>query len=292
MDALLQPQLDLLQHSFAQRIVAVPGAQVAVRECGTSGAAPTVVFLHGISSGAASWVQVAAAVGSQHRVLAWDAPGYGDSTPLPMPAPRAADYAERLHALLQAEGIDRCLLVAHSLGALMAGSYAHGLGCNLVQRVVLISPAGGYGQSGNEVASERVRTERRGALAEQGVAGIAARIANRLLSPAADATARAFVQWNAARLHAAGYLQAVELLSGGDLGTSAPLACPVEVHCGDADVVTSPTACRGWATRFDAPFSLIANAGHASHAEQPDAVAQIVLRALAHQTSTETSTHG
>jgi pimeloyl-ACP methyl ester carboxylesterase len=251
-----------------------------------------VVFLHGISSGAASWLQVALTVGKQHRVLAWDAPGYGASTPLAMPAPRASDYAERLHALLQAEGIARCVLVAHSLGALMAGAYAHGLGRNIVQRVVLISPAGGYGQRGNEAASERVRTERRGALAEQGVAGIAARIANRLLSPAADATARALVQWNAARLHAAGYLQAVELLAGADLGACAPLACPVEVHCGDADVVTSPTACSGWASRFDAPFSLIPNAGHASHAEQPEAVAQIVLRALSHQTSTETSTHG
>lgn len=292
MDALLQPQLDLLQHSFAQRIVAVPGAQVAVRECGTRSDAPTVVFLHGISSGAASWLQVALAVGTQHHVLAWDAPGYGESTPLEMPAPCAADYAARLHALLQAEGIDRCVLVAHSLGALMGGSYAHGVGRNAVQRVVLISPAGGYGQSGNEAAAERVRTERRGALAEQGVAGIAARIANRLLSPAADATARAFVQWNAARLHAAGYLQAVELLAGADLGASAPLACPVEVHCGDADVVTSPTACRGWAMRFDAPYATIANAGHASHAEQPEAVAQLVLRALAQTTSTETSTHG
>ena len=39
------------------------------------------------------------------RVIAWDAPGYGTSTPLPMDAPRGADYAQRLHEMLDALGV-------------------------------------------------------------------------------------------------------------------------------------------------------------------------------------------
>jgi pimeloyl-ACP methyl ester carboxylesterase len=278
---LLQPNLALLDRRFSQQLVTLAsGARVAVRECGMPGDEPAVVLLHGISSGAASWLHSAVMVGEQLHVIAWDAPGYGDSTPLVGDAPRDADYAQRLHELLQALGIRRCVLVGHSLGALMAAAYARDLGASRVVRLVLISPAGGYGSAALVAASERVRTERREALHTLGVAGLAERSAPRLLSPAADAAARAWVQWNTARLQPAGYLQAVELLCASDLGASRDLAVPVEVHCGDADVVTPPAACRAWADLYAAPFVLIDGAGHASPVEQPEAVARLITRAV------------
>ncbi|MDR3453269.1 MAG: alpha/beta hydrolase [Rhodoferax sp.] len=277
---LLQAPLALLDRNFPQRLVTLPsGARVAVRECGVPGARPTVVLLHGISSGAASWLHTAARVGESAHVIAWDAPGYGDSTPLPGDAPLDVDYAVRLHELLQVLDVYRCVLVGHSLGALMACAYARGLGASRVARVVLISPAGGYGAAGQVAARDRVRSERRAALKTLGVEGLAERISQRLLSPAADAAAKAWVQWNAARLQPAGYLQAVELLCSSDLGASRGLAAPVEVHCGDADVVTPAAACRVWADLFDAPFDLIEGAGHASPVEQPEAVAHLITRA-------------
>lgn len=279
-DDLLQPPLALLDRRFPQRLVTLPsGARVAVRECGVPGDAPTIVLLHGISSGAASWLHAAVMAGEQAHVVAWDAPGYGDSTPLMGDAPLDADYAARLHELLQALDIRRCVLVGHSLGALMAAAYARDLGASRVVRVVLISPAGGYGGAAQAAASERVRTERREALHTLGVDGLAERIAQRLLSPAADAAARAWVRWNTARLQPAGYLQAVELLCASDLSRSRGLTMPVEVHCGDADVVTPPAACRAWADLYAAPFDLIDGAGHASPVEQPQAVARLITRA-------------
>jgi pimeloyl-ACP methyl ester carboxylesterase len=278
-DDLLQAPLALLDRRFPQRIVMLPsGARVALRECGARGDAPTVVLLHGISSGAASWLQPALLAGEQLHVIAWDAPGYGESTPLPGDAPLDADYAARLHELLLVLDVRRCVLVGHSLGALMACAYARDLGANRVTRVVLISPAGGYGAAAQAVTSARVRSERRNALRTLGVGGLAERIPQRLLSPAANSAARAWVQWNAANLQPAGYLQAVELLCQSDLGKSRGLAMPVEVHCGDADVVTLPVACRGWADLYAAPFDLIKGAGHASPVEQPEAVARLITR--------------
>ena len=187
--------------------------------------------------------------------------------------------APRLHELLQARGVRRCVLVGHSLGALIACAYARDLGADLVTRLVLISPAGGYGAQAQVGTRARVRNERRDALQTLGVSGLAERIPQRLLSPAADSAARAWVQWNTARLQPAGYLQAVELLCASDLGTSQGLAMPVEVHCGDADVVTPPAACRVWADLYAAPFDLIKGAGHASPVEQPEAVARLITRA-------------
>jgi len=272
---------ELLAREFPQSLVVLPdGAQVAVRQRGAPGPQASVVLLHGISSGAASWLQVALSLPPQTHVLAWDAPGYGESTPLPVVAPAAEDYARRLHGLLQALGCARCVLVGHSLGALMAAAHARGAGAGVVTRLVLISPAGGYGMAGQADASERVRSQRREALRMLGVAGIAQRIDQRLLSPAADEAARQWVRWNAARLQAGGYLQAVELLCRTDLGAGSPLAMPVEVHCGDADVVTTPEASAAWARRLAAPFHLIDHAGHASPTEQPAAVARLIARAV------------
>lgn len=278
--ALLQPALDLLARRFGEHTVRLPsGTQVAVRQCGVPGQGPSVVLLHGISSGAASWVHVATRIGADAHVLAWDAPGYGDSAPLAADAPTDADYAERLHELLQALGIERCVLVGHSLGALMACALARGEGAGRVDRVLLISPAAGYGAPGRAAERERVRSERRQALQTLGVGGMAERIPARLLSPTADAAQRAWVQWNTARLHPAGYLQAVELLCASDLAAQR-LEVPVQVACGDADAVTPPAACRAVAEALGAPFEAIDGAGHASPIEQPDAVARLIARAL------------
>jgi pimeloyl-ACP methyl ester carboxylesterase len=284
--ALLQPSLDLLAQHFGERLVRLPsGAQIAVRQCGAArGRAPSIVLLHGISSGAASWVHVAARLAQDAHVIAWDAPGYGESTPLAGDAPADADYAARLHETLQALDIKHCVLVGHSLGALMACAYARGVGAERVARVVLISPAGGYGAAGKEADSARVRNERRHSLQTLGIDGQAERIPGRLVSSSADAAQRAWVQWNAARLNPTGYLQAVELLCGSDLAAS-HLAMPVGVHCGEADVVTTPAVCRASAEALGAPFEPIQSAGHASPVEQPEAVARLILRAF-QQTTT------
>ncbi len=49
--------------------------------------------LHGIGSGAASWLERRWRLSRSARVIAWDAPGYGDSTPLRSAGAEGADYA-------------------------------------------------------------------------------------------------------------------------------------------------------------------------------------------------------
>src|SRR5262245_46878990 len=99
---------ELLEQRFPARTVALEGgAGVAVRTAGRDDA-PAVVLLHGIGSGAGSWLEVALALAPSARVIAWDAPGYGASTPLAPARPRAADYAARLNALLAALDVGTC----------------------------------------------------------------------------------------------------------------------------------------------------------------------------------------
>ncbi len=89
-----QDMLAALDSGFAQRVTQLGnGARVAYRSGGSAG--PVIVLLHGISSGAASWLPCASLLAAHARVIAWDAPGYGDSSPLSQAQPRAADYARR-----------------------------------------------------------------------------------------------------------------------------------------------------------------------------------------------------
>ncbi|WP_046111018.1 alpha/beta fold hydrolase [Aquincola tertiaricarbonis] len=273
-------ELDRLHALFGvQRIDVGGGNVVAVRRCGQG---LPVVCLHGIGSGSASWVDVALLLGDRAEVIAWDAPGYGESTPLPMAEPRATDYAQRLRELLDALGIDRCMLVGHSLGALTAAAatQAGGVLAGRVARLVLISPARGYGAPDRAAQGAKVREERLATLAQLGIEGSARQRSGRLLSAHADEAAQRRVRWNMARLNEHGYRQAVALLCGDDLLRYLPPALAVDVAVGALDVITPPEACAEVAQACGVPLQHIEEAGHASYVERPQAVAALLAACL------------
>ena len=270
-------ELARLDTRFPARDVAVGGgAVVSVRECGQG---PVIVCLHGIGSGAASWLDTAALLAPQARLITWDAPGYGASTPLASAAPGAADYAMRLGELLDALATDSCMLVGHSLGAITAASAARTDA--RIRRLVLVSPAIGYGAPERIEARAKVRAERLATLDELGIAGMAAKRAGRLVSEGASEHARQWVRWNMARLNDHGYRQAIELLCNADLLADLPPPMPVRVACGALDVVTPPAACEEVARRCGVPLELVDDAGHAGYVEQPQAVAALLRESLA-----------
>jgi pimeloyl-ACP methyl ester carboxylesterase len=263
----LQAQLAL---HFPLRTLEIAGGRQTFRDCGTG---PAIVLLHGIGSGSASWLEVAQELGQSARVIAWDAPGYGDSTPLRSLAPDASDYAERLLQMLDALDIQRCVLVGHSLGAITATAFAAGVHQQRISRLVLISPAQGYGHPSRALQRQEVRSKRLRALEQLGIQRMAEQRSAHMLSPAASQKAQAWVQWNMARLNPDGYRQAIELLCGDDLLRHAPLSMPCEVHCGEADGITAPESCLTLAKALGGTFNLIPDAGHASPIEQPYVVA-------------------
>lgn len=273
-----------LADTFVEAVATVDadGAQVAYRSGGSQG--PVVLLLHGISSGAASWLPCASLLAAHARVIAWDAPGYGASSPLAEKARRAADYAVRLQGLVRALDLRPAMIVGHSLGALMAAAYlAQAEPDRRPARVLLASPAQGYGAAGKEQKAADVARQRLDALATLGVTGLAERGPARLLSPSADAGAREWVRWNMSRLNPDGYRQAVAMLCGDDIDAylaRRPEGVAVEIGCGTLDVVTPPIGAEALAQRFGLPFTPIPDAGHACYIEQAAAVARWIRAAL------------
>ncbi|MFJ4068175.1 alpha/beta fold hydrolase [Pseudomonas sp. NPDC089996] len=274
MPALTDTYVSQLQRQFGERLLQLADGQQAVREAGSGEA---IVLLHGIGSGAASWLQVALGLCQRARVIAWDAPGYGHSTPLPMASPRAGDYAARLASLLDALALERCVLVGHSLGAMTAAAFAQ-RHPERVSELVLLSPARGYGTRPEQ--GRAVRDKRLHDLAMLGVERLAQMRSANLVSTNASDNALAWVQWNMARLLPVGYRQAIELLCGDDLLSYRQQSVPCQVHCGSADSITTADDCRALAQAFSAPFQLIHGAGHACAIEQPETVTGRLARAL------------
>ncbi|WP_322045580.1 alpha/beta fold hydrolase [Paraburkholderia sp. J67] len=274
--------LDTRLAHFASREVRAGEACVSYREAaanlvtsaahGDGNEALPLVLLHGIGSGAASWVHQFEVLGGTRRVLAWDAPGYGASTPVADASPVAADYARVLGDWLDALGIARCVLVGHSLGAIIAGAFA-AAHPERVSGLLLISPAGGYGAADPQVRADK-RDARLAMLADLGPQGLAEKRSANMLSPRASDTARAWVRWNMARVIPHGYAQATHLLANADL--AADLArcvgqTPMAVAVGAEDTITPPPACESLAQVARVPLTLVPRAGHAGYIEQPDA---------------------
>ncbi len=248
------------------------GACVSYREAG-SAAEVTHVLLHGIGSASGSWVrQLEAAQGKALRVLAWDAPGYGDSTPVAAEWPSADDYAARLWAWLDALNVRAPVtLVGHSLGALMAGRAAR-LAPSRVQRLVLLSPAGGYGHAEAAVREQKLN-DRLASLARLGPQGMAQARGAAMLSPGAPDELVEAVRQSMSQVIPAGYTQAARLLAHGTLADDvAALGCPIAVASGSADGITTPAACQKVAQAAGVSWNDLGSAGHACPLEAPGQV--------------------
>lgn len=249
--------------------------RISYRRAGSAGAA--LVLLHGIGSGAASWLRQLQTLGPTHTVLAWNAPGYGDSSPLPMAIPTASDYAARILAWLDALQLERVTLVGHSLGALMAGA-ASRIGPQRVERLILLAPAGGYGKAAAAVRESKLR-DRLANLHALRPAGMAEKRAAAMLAPTAAPALVQFVKNVMAQIDPAGYTQACQMLMQGDLASDLAAAqCPVLVASGNADMVTPPAACANLAAAAGTTLIDLGPVGHLCTLEAAVAVNALISR--------------
>lgn len=251
--------------SFALQHASLSHGRIGWREAGSG---PALVLLHGIGAQASSWRALAHGLADTCRVIAWDAPGYGSSSPLPMAQPRAADYAGALSELLDRLGLEPHCLVGHSMGALIAGSWAASAGTALTS-LVLASPARGFGSAPEAMREARWR-ERVDALARLGPAGLAAERAPQLCAPGTATEILALVRAELAALQPHGYAQAAWMLSHDDLLAALPgVRASVHVLCGELDSVTPPASCEAIARAANVACHRLPGVGHMAPMEDP-----------------------
>lgn len=120
--------------------------------------APVIVALHGLRSFAYTWEPVALPLAERLRIVALDQRGRGLSDWDPQRRYYAADYVRDLEALVDHLGLDRFVLLGHSMGGANAFIYA----TRHAHRVAgLVIEDMGPGASAGSAGAERIRRELR-----------------------------------------------------------------------------------------------------------------------------------
>jgi len=242
---------------------------ISYRETGSGQA---LVLLHGIGSQSASWLNQLETL-KGYRLIAWDAPGYGDSEFLKIERPKAADYAGALHAFLDRLLLKDVVIVGNSLGCLMAGAYgaAHP---ERVRSMILLSPAAG---SAGDESKQRERLKQ---FEELGPEGLAEKRSPTLVGKASPRDAVELMAWTQRRIRPPGYRQAVHCLTHGRLAEDArKFPKKVLVACGTEDIVTPEAGCKAVAAAFPrAEYRSLPGLGHVPHIEAPEAVNELIRR--------------
>jgi pimeloyl-ACP methyl ester carboxylesterase len=119
------------------RWVQAKGGPVNVLDIGEG---PAVVFLHGLAGCWQNWLENIAPLAADHRVIAIDLPGFGES-PLPAGAISVSGYARLVVEVLDTLAVPRATIVGNSMGGFVACEMAIRFPLR-VQRLVLVAAAG------------------------------------------------------------------------------------------------------------------------------------------------------
>jgi pimeloyl-ACP methyl ester carboxylesterase len=106
----------LLRQTSGMDHVEVDGTRIAYTRAGSG---PALVMLHGAPTDSRTWQWMLPDLSRDHTVIAWDAPGFGQSSDIDE-SWRAPEFADALAAFVAALGLERPHLVGHSFGTMVA----------------------------------------------------------------------------------------------------------------------------------------------------------------------------
>lgn len=267
-------------------VLSISNGALGYRELGSPDASGLpIVVLHGISSGSGSWIPMSKQL-TDCRILAWDAPGYGFSHDLSVREPHASDYADRLESWLAALKVSRCIVVGHSLGALMATAYVNRYP-ERVAGLVLADPAQGY-MHDTFAKRQQVYHSRWPELERLGPIAYARKRAPRLLRSNTPIQCLRRVEEQIRNLHLEGFRRANWMLANDAIVEYLPMPAGLAglVLCGAEDVITPPAQVQTLAAELEWPYVELAGAGHASYIDNPEAFAA-ALKQFSHRVVTQ-----
>jgi pimeloyl-ACP methyl ester carboxylesterase len=263
--------------SGTSETVEIEGLRIAFRRAGSG---PPLVLLHGIYGDSRYWLPQLEALADEFTVLAWDAPGAGDSDD-PPESYTFAEYAECLAGLLRALGLGRVNLCALSYSGGIALEL-HRRHCELLASLILVGAYAGWAGSLPPDAVDR-RLQRALEQAERGGEAAARDFVPELFAASAPADLIEEAIAMSASFHPAGLRVMARASAAADLRGLLPgVSVPTLVIHGKEDR-RSPLAVSE-ALQAGIPgarLAVVEGAGHMSNLEAPEEFNRLVREFLA-----------
>lgn len=230
-----------------------------------------LVMLHGLGGNATSFSHQFSAFAPARRVVAWHAPGYGNSDVVDA---TGNVYANRLLAFLSAIDIERCVLLGHSMGGMLAGKVID-IAPARVAALILSCTHGGYASDGAAPIStgqqKRLDELRLLSAEEYGLARAKAMSAANATPEAVDA-----LKAIAAQTRYEGLEAAIKMINGlNNLEALGHYGGPTLIIDGDEDRVIAAVKREALHDAMpEASRIVVEGAGHAPYLEKPQAYNQ------------------
>ena len=241
---------------------------VAWREAGEG---EVVLLLHGLGGSRTAWRPQLEGLSANHRVVAWDLPGYGASAPLGGP-PTFPALADAVARLLDALGADRAHVVGLSMGGMIA-QHAALHHADRVRSLALLSTSPAFGLDGTrpeDWRAARLAPLDAGRRPGDDAVGVVTAIAGPDIPAAAVAEQATAME----RITGPALRRAIDCLVTHDLrGQLGQIATPALVMTGELDRETPPAYGQALADALAAAtFRVVPGVGHLLPAEAPDVV--------------------
>jgi pimeloyl-ACP methyl ester carboxylesterase len=230
-----------ITYSAAASVPICPPLQLAKQSNGqlsfrSRGDGETIVFLHGLLGSSKSWAFQFERFSRNYRVVAWDAPGFGQSEMVPASIDA---YAETLREFVANVGQPNVSLVGHSMGGTVATRLAAAFP-ELVSRLVLSCSHAGYGDPETAPMSAKFESRKR-EFDEIGHAAYGVNRARDLLPQSVPACVFNHAAEIASEINPEGLRRATRMLQCADNRPLLPkLKMPILVLSGEMDTDVQP----------------------------------------------------
>ncbi len=231
-------------------------------------AAVPILFLHGIGGAARAFASQLDHFGREYRALAWDMPGYGGSAPLPLVSIEA--LAASLGLFIQELGLQRPVLVGHSIGGMIVQRLL-AEAPHAARAVVLAQTSATFGSQDPAWGDAFVHARLGPLDAGQTMADLAPSLAASLVGDDPDPAGVALAQDCMAHTPDSTYRDMVLAMPGFDQrGALARIAAPTLVLAGSRDPNAPAAAMERMAGRIPgARFVVLEGVGHLASLERP-----------------------
>jgi len=234
-----------------------------------SGEGKVLVILHGLGNNSQSWKHQLNELKDQFKVIAWDAPGYGESSDPKKEFQEFSQFADVLRELLENLGLNSVYLLGHSMGSAIALDFT--LRYPEMVEALIISDAtrGAAGLSPEE--NTRKLQNRLHSINTLEPSELARKRVKALLSPYAPYEVVKEAERVMSQVRPPGYRSVSYSLSNlNQIESLSSISVPTLVMCGELDQVTPVSESKIFYECIpNAELAIVPNTGHLCYQEDP-----------------------